>query len=371
MNCPFVSIIIPCYNQGQFLEDCINSILCQKIEEWEIWIVNDGSDDNTAQLAKEFLNQHSKIHYIYQSNQGLSAARNSGMGRAKGEFLLFLDADDWLEPDYLSKYLEITAFHPDFQLYRCGYAYWDRPGGYRFHSHAAAGIGEIFPNVLTQNIGPCHSILIRRDFANKLGGFDVSLKSCEDWDFWIRAGRAGAKVHSISVVLVAYRYVLYSMSRNAKVMYQNLSEVSRRAGERDERLPESAPYKNPRDLDYPNIQKKHLLPLMGLLIQQNKIPEAISWYHEEKAIWEWDIKEVEWSQMSSYLNWKYFLNGKDCQTVINQMQPQLLNFFKALGYSHEDSNRITRLVISPQLKKKNHFRFGRILGALVNKLTFS
>jgi glycosyltransferase involved in cell wall biosynthesis len=371
MSAPAFSIIIPCFNQGHFLKDCLNSILVQKTTDWEVWIVNDGSDDNTAELAHQFVEFNSKIHYLYQPNQGLSAARNSGMNQAKGKFLLFLDADDWLETDLLSKYLELISSNPDFQLFKCGYGYWDHPYGYCFHRHEPNGKGEIFPEVLTQNIGPCHSILIRREFAQKLGGFDVTLKSCEDWDFWIRAGRAGADMISINKVLVAYRYVPSSMSRNPKVMYQSLSEVSRRVGEVDNRLPESAPFKDPFPLNYSSIQKRHLLPLLGLLIQQKKLSEAISWYLEEKSIWKWDIKEEEWTRMSSYLNWKYFLSKKDCQTVLDEIQPKLLEFFNRLGYSSIDSVRISKLILSPQLKKWNHFRYGRILGALVNRLTFS
>jgi glycosyltransferase involved in cell wall biosynthesis len=369
MSGPAFSIIIPCFNQGHFLKDCLNSILDQKTTDWEVWIVNDGSDDNTAELAHQFLEFNSKIHYLHQPNQGLSAARNSGMNQAKGDFLLFLDADDWLETDLLSKYLELLSSNFDFQLFRCGYGYWDHPDGYCFHRHEPSGKGEIFPEVLTQNIGPCHSILIQREFAQKLGGFDVKLKSCEDWDFWIRAGRAGAKIFSINEVLVAYRYVSYSMSRNPRVMYKSLSEVSRRVGKIDVRLPQSAPYKEPFSLNYSEIQKNHLLPLLGLLIHLQKTDEAISWYLEEKGMWNWEISQKEWTKISSYLNWKYFLSKKDYQTVLEEIRPNLDYFFRGLGYSKEDSILISRLVLSPQLKKRNHFRYGRLLGAVVNRLT--
>lgn len=371
MNLTTFSIIIPCYNQGHFLKDCLNSIQEQKIKDWEVWVVNDGSEDNTAQVAHEFLEINSKIHYLYQTNQGLSAARNAGMNKAQGQFLIFLDADDWIESNLLRKYIELISSYPDFQLFRCGYAYWDHREGYCFHRHNPVGNGKIFPEVLTQNIGPCHSILIQREFAQKLGGFDVKLKSCEDWDFWIRAGRAGAKIFSINEVLVAYRYVSYSMSRNPRLMYESLSEVTRRVGQIDDRLPEFAPFKEPFNLNYSSIQKNHLLPFIGLLIQQDKLPEAISWYLEEKSIWKWDIKEEEWTRMSSYLNWKYFLSKKDCRTVLEKIQPKLLDFFNRLGYSNLDSVRISSLILSPQLKKWNHFRYGRILGAFVNRLTFS
>lgn len=166
---PFFSIIIPCYNHGKYLYDCLYSVQQQSFLDWEAIIINDGSTDEIDSIGKKLANQDFRIHYISQTNQGLSAARNAGMKWAKADFLIFLDADDWLEPDCLSTYSVKTEDNPDINLFRCGYAYWDRPAGRNYHTHLPNnGSNEIWTQVLTQNIGPCHSILIRRSFAEKL-----------------------------------------------------------------------------------------------------------------------------------------------------------------------------------------------------------
>ncbi|MCS5489024.1 glycosyltransferase family 2 protein [Algoriphagus limi] len=363
------SIIIPCYNHSKYLNDCFESILCQGFQNWEAILVNDGSKDDTEEIAKKLIKQESRIKYFYQENRGLSAARNTGMAVARGEYLLFLDADDWLYPDCLKTYSEFLKENPKSELFRCGYSYWNYPDGRKYHSHNPGEDGLIYPKVLTQNIGPCHSILIRRDFAECFGGFDSSLKSCEDWDFWIRAGKMGARMESISETLVAYRYVPNSMSRNPQVMYQALTEVSQRAGIKDPRLPKDAPFNQDYDLDYAEIQKKHLIRMLGVMLHQGKVHEAIEWYREEKEKWNWKIKAKDWSGLSSYLSWGYFFEIKDIEELQKETFLYVEHFFIHLGYSKKESLNHSRMVFAPQLKKMNHIRYGKVFGAIINRIS--
>src|SRR5690348_13326256 len=92
---PIVSVIITCYNHGKFLGDAIRSVLKQTYRNLEILVVDDGSTDNTAEVVLSFAD----VNYVYQANAGLSAARNKGIDKSRGSFLVFLDADDWLYPD--------------------------------------------------------------------------------------------------------------------------------------------------------------------------------------------------------------------------------------------------------------------------------
>lgn len=368
MNVPFFSVIIPCYNHGKFLSDCLNSITNQNYSGWEAILVNDGSTDDTGVFAKDLVRLESRIKYIYQENQGLSAARNTGMAAAKGEYLVFLDADDWLYPDCLKTYSNFLRENPQSKLLRCGYAYWDHPNGRKYHSHNPGGDGLIYPTVLTQNIGPCHSILIRRDFAERLGAFDTSLKSCEDWDFWIRAGKTGARIDSISETLVAYRYVPNSMSRNPKVMYQALTEVSQRAGKKDPRLSQDIPFNQEYDLDYDEIQKKHLIRMLGVMLHQGQVQEAVEWYREEKEKWNWNIIDKDWRGLSSYLSWGYLYFSDETEFLLSKTASMLFNFFCGLGYSHKKASDLVRLVFIPQFKRRNHQKWGRLAGAILNRL---
>jgi len=362
------SIVIPVFNHGIFLEDCIRSLQNQSFSNWEALIIDDGSVDETANIGLRITSYDTRFSYVYQNNQGLSAARNSGMKLAKGHFLFFLDADDWFESNCLDRLnVSITNF-PHFDLYRVGYAYWNRFGGRCLHRHSPTIESQVYPSVLTQNLGPCHSILIRKSFADQIGGFDPMLNSCEDWDFWIRAGKLGARIHSIPDVLVAYRYVPDSMSRNPKVMYEALTEVSRRAGQIDPRLPESAPFNRSADLDYPEIQKNHLITVLGVMLHQSKVAEALDWYRAEQQKWNWNVLLSDWKRLSSYLSWGYFFEANEIEELLSTIQPRILLFFLSLGYSSHEAKSLTRMVFAPQLKKRNHLRYGKLLGGLWNKI---
>ena len=108
-NDDLVSVIIPSYNHGNFLSRAIDSVLSQTYRNVEIIVVDDGSSDNTKQVAESFPH----VVYVYQHNQGLSAARNTGIDHSKGKYLLFLDADDWLSVDAIKKDLDILIEHPE------------------------------------------------------------------------------------------------------------------------------------------------------------------------------------------------------------------------------------------------------------------
>ncbi|WP_077370190.1 glycosyltransferase family 2 protein [Flavobacterium sp. A45] len=97
MNNPIVSIIVPCYNQAQYLDECLQSVLNQTYEKWECIIVNDGSPDQTDEIVQKWLDKDSRFQYVYKKNGGLSSARNFGLNVAKGEYIQFLDSDDVLD----------------------------------------------------------------------------------------------------------------------------------------------------------------------------------------------------------------------------------------------------------------------------------
>ncbi len=102
---PLISVIVPCYNQAQYLEECLQSVLDQTYQNWECIIVNDGSPDHTEEIAKRWLEKDNRFRYIYKDNGGLSSARNAGIREAKGEYLFFLDSDDSLNGNLVFKSL--------------------------------------------------------------------------------------------------------------------------------------------------------------------------------------------------------------------------------------------------------------------------
>ena len=99
----FVSIITPCYNGARYISETIDAVIAQSYVNWEMIIVDDGSKDNSAEIINSYAQRDSRIHYIYQQNAGSAAARNNGIGQAKGQYIALLDADDLWYPSFLEK----------------------------------------------------------------------------------------------------------------------------------------------------------------------------------------------------------------------------------------------------------------------------
>ena len=96
---PLISVIVPCYNQAQYLDECLQSVLDQTYTDWECIIVNDGSPDHTEEIAKKWVEKDTRFIYLFKENGGLSSARNAGIEIAKGEWIQFLDCDDILKKE--------------------------------------------------------------------------------------------------------------------------------------------------------------------------------------------------------------------------------------------------------------------------------
>ncbi|MCH7396513.1 glycosyltransferase [Belliella sp. DSM 107340] len=362
-------VIIPCYNQAHFLSDSLNSVINQDYRNLEILVINDGSTDNFDLVMSSFIKKDNRIKIYSQPNQGLSATRNTGLKYANGDFIVFLDADDWLEIDFFKNYSKVINQFPDFELYRCGYSYWSLDRGKRYHTHLPSNDGLLYPNVVKENIGACHSILIKKSIADQLGGFDISLKSCEDWDYWVRAGKLGAKIKSIPIDLVGYRYITDSMSRNAKVMYTSLSKVIQRSVKKDFRISSESMFNQDLNWDTSQLIKNQFIKCLGVLLYQGNVEDALKWYEEEHGKWEWEFEVKEFAIMNSQLSFKYFLDSENIQYLFVKVLPSFECFFKNIGYSCNDVVKLIQIVFEPQFKKKNHLKFGKYLGKVLN--TFS
>lgn len=212
-----VSIIVPCYNQAQYLDEALQSVLDQTYTDWECIIVNDGSPDNTEEVAKKWLQLDSRFKYIYQGNAGLSAARNVGISSAKGEFILPLDSDDKIGKDYLR--LALGKFREDSNLkvIYCRADYFGTKSG-EWHLEEFS-----LAKLAVRNVIFC-SALFRKDDWARVGGFDIKMiYGFEDWEFWISILKDGGDVHRINEVLFFYRSKNASMI--TKLKEHNLEEM--------------------------------------------------------------------------------------------------------------------------------------------------
>jgi glycosyltransferase involved in cell wall biosynthesis len=178
-----ISVVIPTHNRSSTLPTAINSVLNQSCRADEIIVIDDGSTDDTASVISSL---DSKIQYIYQENHGVSHARNTGIKRAKYNWIAFLDSDDCWLPNKLELQLEAVRRSENFHLCHTNEK-WIR-NGVRvnpMNKHQKQG-GYIFERCLALCLISPSSVLIKRKLLIQLGLFDESLPVCEDYDLWLR-----------------------------------------------------------------------------------------------------------------------------------------------------------------------------------------
>lgn len=363
------SIVIPCYNQAHFLPDCLESLIRQSYQNWEALLINDGSSDNTRQVAESYVAKDSRIKLFEKKNGGLSSARNYALPHVTGNLIQFLDSDDWILPNCLETIA--TNVEDRIDLIVSGYGYCKEQSKKIIHTHKPNDPKiALIDLIVKQNLGPCHSIFIKSDIIRKVGVFDQELKSCEDWDFWIRAIKVGANIKFIPDILVIYRYVENSMSRNPKVMYESLLLVNERATKKDDRLVGNYPLNIDYQTNLSTLFKFHLINCLGVSLMQGNVESLIKWFLEEKKKWNWDIELSDFCKMNSYLSFKYFSERQEINFVLKEIKPNFITFFSGLGYTKKEIIIANKYVFESQLKKNNHFKYGKFIGAFLNKLKF-
>jgi glycosyltransferase involved in cell wall biosynthesis len=200
MGSPVVSIIIPCYRNANVLPEAVDSALAQTYQPMEIIVVNDGSDDETDEVAARYAG---RIRYIHKANGGRASARNAGLHQAKGDFVLFLDADDMLHPQALAWLVEATEGQSD-RIALVGYQRFTRhPQIDGEESTLPPETASFFPWVIHRSYA-LHGFLCPRPVAIGIGGFDKTM-FLEDWDFWARIALHGARLATVRHVGAFYR----------------------------------------------------------------------------------------------------------------------------------------------------------------------
>jgi glycosyltransferase involved in cell wall biosynthesis len=199
-----VSVVIPCFNQGRFLAEAIASLQSQTYSYWEAIIVDDGSRDETADVAAGLCRRDNRVCYAAKANGGLSSARKTGIGMCRGELVQFLDADDRLEERKLAFQVRALDEHSDAGIVYGNAKYFVDGdfGNFTFGPYARDShhdwIAErwedpapLLDKVIVGNLFPVCSPLLRRSVLNKVGLFNERLAALEDWEYWIRFAAAG------------------------------------------------------------------------------------------------------------------------------------------------------------------------------------
>lgn len=182
-----ISVIIPCYNQARYLNEAIESVLAQTYRGYEIIVVDDGSTDMTASVAASY----PEVRYIRQANQGLAAARNAGIRAGKGDYFVFLDADDRLLPWALETGLKALIEHPAcaFVYGQCRFIAAD--GTFTYEPRQSHVERDHYLELLQENfIYTPANVMYRRGIIEAVGGFDPAVSPAADYDMYLRVTRA-------------------------------------------------------------------------------------------------------------------------------------------------------------------------------------
>lgn len=201
-----VSVIIPTFNRAHLVGRALDSVLAQTYQDLEILVIDDGSTDNTRKKLAAYGNA---ITYVYQENAGAAAARNSGLAIAGGDFINFLDSDDWLFANKLAAQVAYLDAHAECDIVLCAWQdHWAETGEVKEASLTSQTEDIVKAILLTGNNGlfPPHVALLRRRCFASVGGFDTSLKMREEQDLWLRLGLAGHRFGYVDEVLCGYEF---------------------------------------------------------------------------------------------------------------------------------------------------------------------
>ena len=190
---PRFSIIVPLYNKAPYVKKALDSIFAQTFSDWECIIVDDGSTDNSAAICEDYIKHntsnitHNTLHIIHQKNAGVAVARNNGVSASEGEYVCFLDADDWWEPTFLEEMDRLIKEHPDVGLYATNYVYY-KPG----KTHVALKLEQGYMNYpdayLHSDAMPVWTgaACMPRKVFDEMGGFPKGVKLGEDFLLWAK-----------------------------------------------------------------------------------------------------------------------------------------------------------------------------------------
>ena len=200
------SVVIPLYNKANYIENTIRSVLDQTCDDYELIVVDDGSSDNSLELARKY--ESDRVRVIAQANQGVSVARNTGIENARGTFIAFLDADDQWEPRYLQNIHALTEQYPESAIFVTAYAVDMGNGKIHYSTRLEPQTGCLPSYWLTLAKGYdfvwTSATVIRRDVLIEAGLFKPGEKIGQDLDMWARVARINPRVAYSNHICVNY-----------------------------------------------------------------------------------------------------------------------------------------------------------------------
>lgn len=224
---PLVSVIVPVYNGQKFLDASLNSITSQTYPNLETIIVDDGSTDNSLEIAENWPGQKT---IIKQKNGDVAAARNAGVRASKGEFIAFLDQDDIWESEKIEQQMACFLKSPDLDLVFTDLIKFF-PEGKKHHASDKHKIASslnsenLFKKLVIKNVLMPSAVMVKKSSFEKAGGFDESFKTCGDYELWLRMASKGMNFYYLPKPLTLYRYHGGNTSKKTAVMHADRVKV--------------------------------------------------------------------------------------------------------------------------------------------------
>lgn len=227
---PKVSVIIPSYNTAQYIAETLDSVCAQTFGDYEAIVINDGSPD-TEQLERVLRPYQDSIIYVKKPNGGLSSARNAGIKLARGQYVALLDSDDAWAPDYLAVQVATLDADPSVAVsYANAVIFGESLDAGRDYMSVFPSEGEVtFQSLVEMRCNVLVSALVRREWLDRVGPFDESLRTNEDFDLWLRIAQSGGRFVYHRRPLWRYRKRGGALSADPIVMWSGALRVLEKA----------------------------------------------------------------------------------------------------------------------------------------------
>lgn len=272
---PLVSVILPTYNRAELLKRAIDSVRAQTYENLEILIIDDASSDDTESIVRSY--RDARIRYIrHSSNLGGAAARNTGLQLARGHFIAFLDSDDEWVPEKVERHIEVFQTYPDYDIVYSAIRQVYPDGSFRISYHDGPE-GRIYDLLLQRNVvGPTSAFVIRRTCFERVGGFDESLPSAQDYDMWLRLARH-YKFKCIREPLVNYYWHGDQITGNVEAKKHGQLAILKK-------------YESDLRQSHPSVPAEHYFRLGRLLVAAGQVTEGRTYILYALRLYPWRLK---------------------------------------------------------------------------------
>ncbi len=259
MEKPLVSIIMPCYNDGDYIKESISSINNQIYDNWELIIIDDGSDEKSTIDVLNSIQTNEKIKIFHTNHLRPAGARNYGINNAKGKYILPVDSDDLIDPKYIDKAVKIMEEDSSIGVVYC-YAdlFGEKQGRWDLPEYS-------FENMLVDNVVFVTALFYKSDWE-KIGGFNTELiAGMEDYDFWLGILSTGKKIYQIKEVLFHYRIKPVSRTTGFQSDVTQMQQTYRQIYKRHEKF-----FKDNDEL-YINLLRDTLIEQIAIRMKYEKM----------------------------------------------------------------------------------------------------